>query len=213
VPSAKWPIPYMPGDHFLEKSAPRGVPGVICTTQIVARWGCGGGEAGPFLRMTVVSILPYSHECVEGPFLGQLEIPPTPGLEVGGLGQGECRRKAREEVAVVLAIGHALRAHQALSCPDALPGFLEVFHRLFENGVFVGHDQSIRAGILRSVDCFAFSREHADWALSRGRTKGLGFSFDNRENPYMFRNAMLKLLLAETLPYKKLIEDAEPQRR
>jgi hypothetical protein len=29
----------------------------------------------------------------------------------------------------------------------------------------------------------------------------------NRENPYMFRDAMLKLLLAETLPYKKLIED------
>ncbi len=29
----------------------------------------------------------------------------------------------------------------------------------------------------------------------------------NRENPYMFRDAMLKLLLAETLPYAKLIED------
>lgn len=60
---------------------------------------------------------------------------------------------------------------------------------------------------------FAFSREHADWALSRGRTKDLGFSFDNRENPYMFRNAMLKLLLAGTLHYNKLIEDVEPQRR
>ena len=33
------------------------------------------------------------------------------------------------------------------------------------------------------------------------------FRFNNRENPYMFRDAMLKLLLAETLPYKKLIED------
>jgi hypothetical protein len=30
-------------------------------------------------------------------------------------------------------------------------------------------------------------------------------SYDNRENPYMFRDAMLKLLLAETLPYAKLI--------
>jgi hypothetical protein len=28
------------------------------------------------------------------------------------------------------------------------------------------------------------------------------------ENPYMFRDAMLKLLLAETLPYAKLIADA-----
>jgi hypothetical protein len=59
---------------------------------------------------------------------------------------------------VVLAIGHPLRAHEALSRPDALPGFLEVVHRLFEDGVFVGHDRSIRAGILRSPDCFAFSR-------------------------------------------------------
>ena len=53
---------------------------------------------------------------------------------------------------MVLAIGHALRAHEALSRPDALSGFLEVVHRLFENGVFVSHDQSIRAGILRSPD-------------------------------------------------------------
>jgi hypothetical protein len=60
---------------------------------------------------------------------------------------------------VVLAIGHALRAHEALSRPDTLPGFLEVVHRLFENGVFVGHDKSIGAGILRSPHCFAFSRE------------------------------------------------------
>jgi hypothetical protein len=44
--------------------------------------------------------------------------------------------------------------------------------------------------------------------LGRGWTKSLGFRFDNRENPYMFRDAMLKLLLAETLPYAKLIEDA-----
>ena len=49
-----------------------------------------------------------------------------------------------------------------MSRPDALPGFLEVVHRLFENGVFVGHDRSIRAGILRSPDCFAFPREHED---------------------------------------------------
>ena len=63
---------------------------------------------------------------------------------------------------MVLAISHALRAHEALSRPDALPGFLEVVHRLFEDGVFVGHDQSIRVGILRSPDCFTLPREHED---------------------------------------------------
>jgi hypothetical protein len=64
---------------------------------------------------------------------------------------------------VVLAFGHTLRTHQALSCSDALPGFLEVVHRLVKDGVFVAHDKSIRTG-------------------------------------GMFREAMLKLLLAETLP-------------
>ena len=39
---------------------------------------------------------------------------------------------------MVLAFGHALRAHEALGRPHALPGFLEVVHRLFEDGVFVG---------------------------------------------------------------------------
>jgi hypothetical protein len=52
---------------------------------------------------------------------------------------------------VVLAIVHTLRAQEALGRPDAPSGFLEVIHRLFENGVFVGHDQSIRVGILRRV--------------------------------------------------------------
>jgi hypothetical protein len=67
---------------------------------------------------------------------------------------------------VVLAIGHTLRAHEALSCSDALPGFLEVVHRLFEDGVFICHDRSIRtSGSLRSLDCFAFSRERFDRVL------------------------------------------------
>jgi hypothetical protein len=69
---------------------------------------------------------------------------------------------------VVLAFGHTLRAHEALSRPDALPGFLEVVHRLFEDGVFFGHDKSIRTGsILRPPDCFAFSHEHAGRGLIR----------------------------------------------
>ena len=55
---------------------------------------------------------------------------------------------------MVLAIGHALRAYEALGCSDALPGFLEVLHRLIKDGVFVGHDKSIRTGsALRSPDC------------------------------------------------------------
>jgi hypothetical protein len=72
---------------------------------------------------------------------------------------------------MVLAFGHALIAHQALGRPDTLSSFLEVVHRRFENGVFVGHVRSIRAGILRSPDCFAFSREHADWELLRKRAR------------------------------------------
>jgi hypothetical protein len=61
---------------------------------------------------------------------------------------------------VILAISHALGAHEALGRPDALSGFLEVVHSLIENGVFVSHARSIRSGgILRSPDCFAFSRE------------------------------------------------------
>jgi transposase-like protein len=46
------------------------------------------------------------------------------------------------------------------------------------------------------------SAKHLDAYLDE-----LEFRFNNRENPYMFRDVMLKLLLAETLPYKKLIED------
>jgi hypothetical protein len=45
---------------------------------------------------------------------------------------------------VVLAISHTLRAQEALGRPYPLPGFLEVVHRLFEDGVFVGHARSIR---------------------------------------------------------------------
>jgi hypothetical protein len=55
---------------------------------------------------------------------------------------------------VVLTFHHALRAHEALSRSDALPGFLEVVHSLFENGVFVSHERSIRVGILRSLRLF-----------------------------------------------------------
>ena len=74
---------------------------------------------------------------------------------------------------MVLAIGHALRAHKALGRPDALPGFLEVVHSLFEDGVFVGHNRSIRTRILRSLGCFACSRERAEYER-KGKEKRVG---------------------------------------
>jgi len=46
------------------------------------------------------------------------------------------------------------------------------------------------------------SAKHLDAYLDE-----LEFRFNNRDNPFMFRDAMLKLLLAETLPYAKLIEN------
>jgi transposase-like protein len=45
------------------------------------------------------------------------------------------------------------------------------------------------------------SAKHLDAYLDE-----LEFRFNNRENPYMFRDAMLKLIVSETLPYAKLIE-------
>lgn len=35
----------------------------------------------------------------------------------------------------------------------------------------------------------------------------LEFRFNNRENPFLFRDAMLKLVVADNLPYTKLIAD------
>ena len=74
---------------------------------------------------------------------------------------------------MVLAFGHTLRTHEALGSPDALPGFLEVIHRLFEDGVFVGHCRRIRAGLVRSPDCFTFPRERKDIvaAVAAGKHK------------------------------------------
>ncbi len=35
----------------------------------------------------------------------------------------------------------------------------------------------------------------------------LEFRFNNRDNPHMFRDAMCKLLVSNSLPYAKLIKD------
>jgi hypothetical protein len=61
---------------------------------------------------------------------------------------------------VVLAISHTLRTHEALGRPYKLPCFLKVVHRLFEDGVFVSHDRSMRTrGIFRSPAYCVFSRK------------------------------------------------------
>jgi transposase-like protein len=46
------------------------------------------------------------------------------------------------------------------------------------------------------------SAKHLDAYLDE-----LEFRFNNRDNPYMFRDAMRKLLVSENLPYQKLITD------
>src|SRR5215210_2037633 len=71
---------------------------------------------------------------------------------------------------MVLAFCHTLRTHKALSRPYALPGLLEVVHRLFEHGVFVGHTRSIRVGILRSPYCLHEPR--GGLATCRSYSKG-----------------------------------------
>jgi len=48
---------------------------------------------------------------------------------------------------------------------------------------------------------------HRAGAVEEGvGSRSFEFRFNNCDNPYLFRDAMLKLLLAETLPYEKLIE-------
>jgi hypothetical protein len=47
------------------------------------------------------------------------------------------------------------------------------------------------------------SAKHLDAYLDE-----LEFRFNNRENPYMFLDAMLKLVVAETLPYAKLVAES-----
>jgi transposase-like protein len=47
------------------------------------------------------------------------------------------------------------------------------------------------------------SAKHLDAYLDE-----LEFRFNNRENPFMFRDAMLKLVVADNLPYAKLIADS-----
>jgi transposase-like protein len=49
------------------------------------------------------------------------------------------------------------------------------------------------------------SAKHLDAYLDE-----LEFRFNNRENPHMFRDAMLKLIVAENLPYAKLTRETEP---
>jgi transposase-like protein len=56
--------------------------------------------------------------------------------------------------------------------------------------------------IRAALDEVDASPKHLDAYLDE-----LEYRYNNRENPYMFRDAMLRLLLAETLSYAKLIEN------
>jgi transposase-like protein len=73
-----------------------------------------------------------------------------------------------------------------------------------EGSVHTNSIESIWSLLKRSIigSYHQVSAKHLDAYLDE-----LEYRYNNRENPYMFRDAMLKLLLAETLPYAKLIED------
>jgi transposase-like protein len=79
-------------------------------------------------------------------------------------------------------------------------------HKEYARGdVHVNSMENIWSLLKRSIvgSYHQVSAKHLDAYLDE-----LEFRFNNRENPYMFRDAMLKLLLAETLPYAKLIADS-----
>jgi hypothetical protein len=90
-------------------------------------------------------------ECLSG----WLEIPPTPSLEVRRFGHGERRREAREKVAVVLAIGHVLRAHEAC-VPLLAVVVIKKGSQIFEYG---GRSCVVWTGAIgfADFDCIGFS--------------------------------------------------------
>jgi hypothetical protein len=49
------------------------------------------------------------------------------------------------------------------------PASLRLSHRLFEEGIFVGHDRRIRTRIIRSPDCFTFPREYIVDGVAAGK--------------------------------------------
>ncbi|MDP8925871.1 MAG: IS1595 family transposase [Actinomycetota bacterium] len=73
-----------------------------------------------------------------------------------------------------------------------------------EGDIHVNSIENVWSLLKRSIigSYHQVSAKHLDAYLDE-----LEFRFNNRENPHMFRDAMLKLLVAETLPYAKLTED------
>jgi transposase-like protein len=73
-----------------------------------------------------------------------------------------------------------------------------------QDGVHTNSIENVWSLLKRSIvgSYHQVSAKHLDAYLDE-----LEFRFNNRENPYMFRDAMLKLVVAETLPYAKLISD------
>ena len=108
---------------------------------------------------------------------------------------GETQAIYTDELPSYLGIGDEDTRHEAVK------------HRIGEyvrGDVHINSIENVWSLLKRSIigSYHQVSAKHLDAYLDE-----LEFRFNNRENPYMFRDAMLKLLLAETLPYAKLIED------
>ena len=108
---------------------------------------------------------------------------------------GETQAIYTDELPSYLGIGDEGTRHEAVK------------HRIGEyvrGDVHTNSIENVWSLLKRSIigSYHQVSAKHLDAYLDE-----LEFRFNNRENPYMFRDAMLKLLLAETLPYAKLIED------
>jgi transposase-like protein len=100
---------------------------------------------------------------------------------------------------------------------DELPSYIGIADENTEHEAVKHHDKEYVRGnvhtnslenvwslLKRSIigSYHQVSAKHLDAYLDE-----LEFRFNNRENPYMFRDAMLKLIVAQTLPYAKLIAE------
>ncbi len=100
---------------------------------------------------------------------------------------------------------------------DELPSYIGIANEDIEHETVKHHEKEFVKGdihtnslenvwslLKRSIigSYHQVSAKHLDAYLDE-----LEFRFNNRENPHMFRDAMYKLLVANNLPYAKLIED------
>ncbi len=122
---------------------------------------------------------------------------------VGGEMHGKGRGYKGNKVTVVGAIQRSGNiCLQVVSGTDreTLHGFIRENVAEDTEAIYTDEWSLLKRSIIGSYH--QVSAKHLDAYLDE-----LEFRFNNRENPYMFRDAMLKLLLAGTLPYKKLIAE------